>query len=374
MKNLINVKTFFVAILATICFFSCKKDVSPASRNLSSSNISSSNNNVNNSVFSSTTIFSQVNIVADTMGFGAWVVDPNLVNAWGIAAPPNGPIWISDNHTGVSTIYNRANGATLRPPVTIPAALSWQTGAPTGVVFNSTTDFRGSKFIFAGEDGIIAAWSGGNTAVKVADQSSSNAVYKGIAMANDHGANFLYVANFKGGKVDVFNREFNYVTNKPFWDPTIPSGFAPFNIVNIGGQLYVTYAKQKGPDFMDDEAGTGNGYVDIFNPDGTFVKRFVSKGELNSPWGVALAPPGFAATVQTILIGNFGSGRINVYDMMGNFMGQLKSHGKSITIWGLWAIDFLKNNVPGGNATDPLYFTAGPGDESHGLFGYLQKH
>jgi uncharacterized protein (TIGR03118 family) len=368
MKNMINIKTMLTGVLIATCFFSCKKDLSTTSGNPVGGNISNSNNNA----FSSTSVFSQVNIVADTMGFGAWVIDPNLGNAWGIAAPPNGPIWISDNHTGVSTIYNRANGATLRPPVTIPAAMSGETGAPTGVLFNSTTDFGGNKFIFAGEDGIIAAWSGGNVAMKVADRSQFNAVYKGIAMANDGRANFLYLANFKGGKVDVFNREFKYVTTKPFWDPTIPAGFAPFNIVNIGGQLYVTYAKQKGPDNEDDEAGIGNGYVDIFNPDGTFVKRFVSKGELNSPWGVALAPAGFAATVQTILVGNFGSGRINIYDMMGNYMGQLKSHGKSITIWGLWAIDFLKNNVPGGNATDPLYFTAGPDEESHGVFGYLQ--
>jgi uncharacterized protein (TIGR03118 family) len=252
--------------------------------------------------------------------------------------------------------------------------MSGQTGAPTGVVFNSTTDFGGNKFIFAGEDGIIAAWSGGNAAVKVADRSQFNTVYKGIAMANDGKANFLYLANFRGGKVDVFNREFKYITTKPFWDPAIPAGFAPFNIVNIEGQLYVTYAKQKGPADMDDEAGTGNGYVDIFSPDGTLVKRFASKGELNSPWGVALAPPGFAGATQTILVGNFGSGRIHVYDMMGNYMGQLKSQGKSMTIDGLWAIDFLKNNLPGGSATDPLYFTSGPDAESHGLFGYLQKH
>jgi uncharacterized protein (TIGR03118 family) len=193
-------------------------------------------------------------------------------------------------------------------------------------------------------------------------------------MASDGTANFLYLTNFKGGKIDVFNREFNYVTNKPFWDPNIPAGFAPFNIQNIGGKLYVTYAKQKEPDHMDDQAGPGNGYVDIFNPDGTFVKRFASKGELNSPWGIALAPPGFAGQSQTILIGNFGNGRINVFDMQGNHLGALKVQGQNIVIDGLWAIDFLKNNLPGGSPTDPLYFTSGPDGESHGLFGYLQRH
>ncbi|MDB5141904.1 MAG: hypothetical protein JWQ66_617, partial [Mucilaginibacter sp.] len=220
--------------------------------------------------------------------------------------------------------------------------------------------------------GIIAAWSSGNSAVKVADRSASNAVYKRIVMATDGSANFLYLTNFKGGKIDVFDKNFTYVTSKPFLDPGIPAGFAPFNIQNIGGMLYVTYAKQKGPDNMDDQKGPGNGYVDIFNPDGTLVKRFASQGHLNSPWGIALAPAGFADGKQSILIGNFGDGRVNIFDMQGNFVGQLQNGGQPLTIDGLWAIDFLENNT-GGNANDPLFFTAGPAEESHGLFGYLQK-
>jgi len=366
MKNLISIKTLFALTLTAMCFFACKKDLSPAnSRNLSvgtNSLVSSSN----------TSNVMQVNLVADTQGFWANLIDPNLANAWGIAAPPNGPIWISANHTGVSTIYNRTTGQTLRPPVTIPAAMAGQTGAPTGVIFNGTTDFGGNKFIFAGEDGIIAAWKGGNVAAKVADRSQFNAVYKGLTMGNDGTGNFLYVANFKGGKIDVFNREFHYVTDKPFIDPNIPAGYAPFNIQNIRGRLYVTYALQKEPDHMDDQAGPGNGYVDIFSTSGVLLKRFASRGTLNSPWGIALAPPGFASSVQTILVGNFGDGQISIFNNEGTYLGQLQSQGKPVWIDGLWAIDFLKGNVPGGSASDWLYFTSGPDDESHGLFGYLQ--
>ena len=251
-----------------------------------------------------------------------------------------------------------------------------QKGAPTGVLFNSTTDFGGNKFIFAGEDGTIlrhgVRWC--NTAVKVADRSQFNAVYKGITMANDGTANFLYVANFKGGKIDVFDSGFHYVTNKPFIDPTIPAGYAPFNIQKIGENLYVTYAKQKGPDDMDDEAGHGNGYVSVFKANGTFAKRLFSRGDLNSPWGIALAPAGFVADQQAILIGNFGDGKINAFDFTGKHYGELQSGGHALVIDGLWAIDFLNGNKPNtGSSTDWLYFTAGPNDESHGLFGYIHR-
>jgi uncharacterized protein (TIGR03118 family) len=355
MKNSIKIKALLAGLLVVACVNACRKD-SPVNKG--------QGNDVH---------VKQVNLVADTAGYNAARIDTNLVNAWGIAAVPNGPLWISSNHKGLSTVYDKT-GQALRAPVTVPSVAAGQTGAPTGVVFNSTADFGGNKFIFASEDGIVAAWSSGNTAVKVADRSSSNAVYKGIAMANDGTANFIYLTNFKGAKIDVFDKNFNYVTSKPFLDPGIPAGFAPFNIVNIGGKLYVSYAKQKGPDNMDDQKGPGNGYVDIFDPNGTLIKRFASQGNLNSPWGIALAPAGFAEGNQTtILIGNFGDGRISVFDMQGNFEGQLKIGGQTLAIDGLWDIDFLENNMPGGNPTDPLFFTAGPVDESHGLFGYVQK-
>jgi len=362
MRNLIKIKALLSGLMVIICFNACKKELNPGKGvNISQSNLAGPQIDVN-----------QVNLVADTAGFGAARIDTNLANAWGLAAVPNGPIWISANHTGLSVIYDNL-GQTKRPPVTIPAAASGQTGAPDGVIFNSTADFGGNKFIFASEDGIITAWKSGDSAVKVADRSSSNTVYKGIAMAMCNTSNFLYLTDFKGGKIDVFDKNFNYVSNNGFHDPNLPAGFAPFNIANIDGKLYVTYAKQKGPDNMDDQKGPGNGYVDIFDPNGTFIKRFASQGTLNSPWGLTEAPAGFADDKQTILVGNFGDGTINIFDMQGNFKSQLQSSGKAVSIDGLWAIAFLQDNK-GGSPNNPLYFTAGPNDEAHGLFGYLQRH
>jgi uncharacterized protein (TIGR03118 family) len=320
--------------------------------------------------------FEQTNLVADTAGFKAVIIDNNLVNPWGMTFLPSGPIWISDNGTGLSTIYNK-DGATLRPPVTIPAPGATSGGTPTGVLFNNTPDFPvssgketvPSKFIFATEDGTIAAWASGNTASIVADRSGFNAVYKGIAMAEDAGNNFLYATNFHEAKIDVFDKDFTFVTGKPFHDTGIPDGFAPFNIRNIGGWLYVTYAKQK-PDHHDDQAGPGNGYVTIFKPDGSMVSRFASQGPLNSPWGIVEATEQFSRESGTaILIGNFGDGRINLFDVTGRFLGPLKDDGKPITIDGLWSIE---NEVPTADP-DQLFFTSGPVEESHGVFGYLKK-
>ena len=369
MKKLTILKTLILGVLTIMCFYACKKDISSVKPNLTT------NNDLSSDLFTANFGTGWVNLVADTAGFNASLLDTNLVNAWGIASPPGGPIWISANHKGVSTVYNRTTGATLRPAVTVPSAMTGQTGAPTGLVFNSTADFGGNKFIFAGEDGIIAAWKAGNVASKVADRSSFNTVYKGLTMANIGPNNFLYATDFRNGKIDVFDKNFNFVTpSKPFVDPGIPAGYAPFNIQKIGDKLFVTYAKQKLPDKMDDDRGLGNGYVDIFMPDGTFVKRFFSKGDLNSPWGIALAPKGFAGDQQTILIGNFGDGKINVFDSGGKHFGELQSGGHALVIDGLWAIDFLNGNNPGmGSSTDWLYFTAGPVEESHGVFGYLHK-
>ena len=321
--------------------------------------------------------YEQTNLVSDVPGFGAAVIDSNLVNPWGITEAPSGPIWISDNGTGLSSIYNNS-GISLRPPVTIPGPDSVAGGTPTGVVFNSTTDFSflsgktmvASKFIWATEDGTIAAWGGGNSATIVADKSKSNAVYKGLALANDGAANFLYATNFKQSRIDVFDKNFKLVTGMAFHDPTIPADFGPFNIRNIGGWLYVTYAKHKAPDNHDDLAGPGNGFVDIFKPDGSWVKRFATRGTLNSPWGIVQATAGFChETEHAILIGNFGDGHINVYDDDGRFAGQLEDNGHPVVIDGLWG---LENNIPATDSTR-LYFTSGPKQESHGLFGYLKR-
>lgn len=321
--------------------------------------------------------YEQVNLVSDTAGFGASIIDPNLVNAWGIAEAPSGPIWLSSNGPGLSTIY-KDNGAALRPPVTVPSPDSTGGGTPSGIVFNNTSDFGymsgdvpvAGKFIFATEDGLIAAWGGGNSAVTVVNNWASGAVYKGLAIANDGTGNFLYATNFKQSRIDVFDKNYSPVSGKPFHDPEIPDDYGPFNIRNIDGWLYVTYAKHKAPENHDDQAGPGNGFVDIFKPDGSWVKRLATHGPLNSPWGIVESTEVFLKdTVHAILVGNFGDGRINVYDKNGGFHGPLQAHGHPIAIDGLWAID---NHLPTVDST-LIYFTAGPDGENHSLFGYLQK-
>ena len=320
--------------------------------------------------------YQQVNLVADATGFGALRTDPKLVNAWGIAITPTGAFWISGNHSGSSLIYD-TSGAQLLAPVNIPVGTDVNGASPTGVVFNNSPDFvipnKGpGLFIYSTEDGILSAWNGntGASAATVANRDSVDAIYKGLAIANDGGSNFIYVADFHNAKVDVFDKNFALITTKPFNDPQIPAGFAPFNIQNIGGQLYVTYAKQLAPDNEDDQPGAGNGFVDIYTPAGALVKRFVSQGALNSPWGITQAPATFGLLTDAILIGNFGDGHINVYDANGTYQGQLMTNNIPISIPGLWAITF-NNAFP--NGADKLYFTAGQGGEAHGLFGYLKK-
>ncbi|MEO6870156.1 MAG: TIGR03118 family protein [Ginsengibacter sp.] len=315
--------------------------------------------------------YHQTNLVADVEGYGAARIDPALVNPWGISFSATSPLWISANHSGVSVIYDK-DGLTKIPPVTIQNG----NGSPTGQVFNGTTGFvipgtsKPARFIFAGEDGTITAWNGGTAATLVANRSQHGAVYKGLAMGNDGTGNFLYATNFKKGKIDVFDSTFAYVTDKPFHDYSIPSDYGPFNIRLINGNLYVTYAKHLAPDNVDDKKGHGNGYVNIFSTKGQFIKRFASRGALNSPWGIVPSVPGSSPVPDAILIGNFGEGNINVYTNNGDFVGSLKDEwGHDIVIDGLWA---LENNI---HTADPehLYFTAGPAGETHGLFGYLSK-
>lgn len=313
----------------------------------------------------------QTNLVSDTVSNNAARLDSTLVNAWGIAINPAGVLWINANGTNVSEVYDK-NGLAKRLPVKVPT--------PSGIVFNSTTDFMITatssvpKFIFASEDGKLYAWASGDSARTVVDRSAGGSVYKGIELANDGTANFLFATDFHNGKIDVFDKSYNLVASKPFLDPSIPAGFAPFNIRLIDSVLYVTYAKQLAPDNHDDQKGPGNGYVNIFNTNGSLVKRFVSQGKLNSPWGIEKAPEGFGQGKRVILVGNFGDGHINAYkEGEGEFLRPLTSYGMPIVIDGLWAITFPDNNIPGDDP-NKLYFTAGPNDESHGLFGYLSKH
>jgi uncharacterized protein (TIGR03118 family) len=323
--------------------------------------------------------YAQANLVSDKPGLAA-VTDGDLVNAWGLTRSATSPWWVSDNGTDKSTLYN-GSGTKLGLIVTIPPSGS----APTGVVNNGTTGFvvtngaksGPSRFIFATESGTINGWSpaADPTNAIEAVPSTGAAVYKGLAIGTTGGATFLYATNFKASTVDVFDSSFHMVTlDGNFSDPGIHSGFAPFGIANLNGDLYVTYAKRNAAGH-DDIAGPANGYVDVFDTSGHLLRRAATRGRLNSPWGVAIAPSNFGPFSGDLLVGNFGDGRINAVDpATGEFLGQLRgADNRPITIDGLWALAFgggVANNGP----TNSLFFTAGIDGESHGLFGVLTSN
>ena len=325
-------------------------------------------------------VYLQTNLVSNVAGQAA-VTDPNLVDPWGNAFSATSPFWVSNHLSGTSTLYN-GSGAITALVVTIPpgkAAAIGALGKPTGIVQNASTGFilqNGTKasFIFATEDGTISAWNGGAVAQVMVDNSSAGAVYKALALNPSATAPLIYAANFNSGKVDVFNSTFSPTTvTGGFTDSNLPAGFAPFNIWNIGGQLYVTYAKQDANKFLD-VAGAGNGVVDIFDFNGNLVKRLITNGPLNSPWGVAIAPAGWGAFGGALLVGNFGDGRINAFDPgTGNSLGTLQdASGNPITIAGLWAIMF--GGTGAASDANTLYFTAGVPNGStvkRGLLGSL---
>ena len=325
-------------------------------------------------------VFLQTNLVSDLPGVAA-NTDPNLANPWGISFGPASPFWVSDNKTGVSTLYN-GQGQIVPLVVTVPPpAGGVPPSAPTGQVFNGGTGFnvglnQPARFIFATEDGTISGWNSGTNAVLMVDHSAVFAVYKGLAIGNNGTGDFLYAANFNAGTIEVFNSSFAPTTLAGnFTDPNIPSGYAPFNIQNLGGKLYVTYALQDAAKH-DDVPGPAHGFVDVFDLNGNLLRRLVSGGLLNSPWGVALAPGNFGAFSNSLLVGNFGDGKINAFDpTTGNFLGTMvDKNGNPIINAGLWGLQF--GNGGAGGDSDKLYFTAGiPGPgllEDHGLFGSLQ--
>jgi uncharacterized protein (TIGR03118 family) len=328
--------------------------------------------------------YGQTNLVSDLPGVAA-VTDPNLQNPWGIAASPTSPLWVADNKTGLASIYNgdgviQGLVVTVSPPFGgAPAA------APTGQVFNGTAGFEVSlhdpaRFIFATENGTIAGWnpsaSPTQTILKV-DHSPSGTIYKGLAIGNNGEQDFLYATDFHHGNVDAFNRTFDPVALAgSFLDPNLPAGFAPFGVQTIGDKLYVTYAKQDA-DAVDDVAGAGNGFVNVFDLNGNLLQRLVSGGALNSPWGLALAPANFGEFSNDLLVGNFGDGKINAFDPnTGVYLGTLGgAGGDPLVNLGLWGLQF--GNGGNGGRTDALYFTAGiPGPngavEDHGLFGRIE--
>ncbi len=320
-------------------------------------------------------LFLQTNLVSNIPGLAA-ITDPNMVNAWGISASSSSPFWISDNGAGLTTLYAvPGSGVPAIVPlvVTIPGAVPATGSSPTGQVFNATSGFAlasGGKalFLFDSEDGAISGWNGGTTA-SIMVNNGPDAVYKGLAISNANGG-ALYATNFRAGTIDAFDSSFAPTLTGAFVDPTLPSGYAPFNDKVINGQLYVTYALQDS-DKHDDVAGAGHGYVDVFNLDGSFDKRLISAGELNSPWGLQIAPSSFGRFSGDLLVGNFGDGRINAYDpTTGAFVDALDGlDGNPLSIDGLWALTI--GNGGSGGSPDALYFTAGPNGEADGLFGSL---
>jgi len=332
--------------------------------------------------------------------------DPVLQNAWGIAFSPAGsPFWVNDNVTGCSTLYT-GDGTKLGLQVSIPlpgnvvAPGSCQPvdpnnppnptpAAPTGIVWNPSAAFLvpGTKiaavFIFATEDGTLSAWAGGlnpsNNAVLAVDNSASptaaaGAVYKGLVFGLSAKGGFLYATNFRAGRIDVFgppgaDGQFTAVTTGGgFVDGGLPAGYAPFGIANIDGDLFVTYARQDAAKH-DDVAGPGHGFVDVFDTDGHLLRRFASRGSLNSPWGVTRASFAFGRFSGRILIGNFGNGRIGAFNNDGTFAGELEdADGNPLAIDGLWTLTLGGGR---GSSSDSLYYAAGPNDEVNGSFGTI---
>jgi uncharacterized protein (TIGR03118 family) len=338
--------------------------------------------------------FVQTNLVSDLPG--AKTLDGNLRNPWGLVHSATSPWWVSDNNGNVSTLYD-GNGNPFPPKslggplvVNIPAPGTTTGGAPTGVVFNGVaTDFvvtdmdtkksGSSLFIFATEDGTIAGWSPGvnfTQAFIAVDKSqipdaTNGAVYKGLAIVNRGGVQRLYATNFRAGTVDVFDSRFNPVNIAgAFTDKRIPAGYAPFGIQAFGDAIYVTYAVQN-PTKHDDLKGPHRGFVDVFNSDGKLLKRLIRRGALNSPWGLAVAPKGFGEFGGDLLVGNFGDGTINAYNIhSGEFEGTLRdASGAPIVIDGLWGIAFGNDHLAGPSGT--LFFAAGINEEADGLFGSL---
>ncbi|MBF6024164.1 TIGR03118 family protein [Lysobacter niastensis] len=326
--------------------------------------------------------FEQRNLVSD--GFiPAEHTDPNLVNSWGIAFNPFGFVWVADADAGVSTLYDGdGNANALVVAIPSPGDPSGG-GEPTGIVFNASNFFTvtngtatgASRFIFATEQGVIAGWAPNvdvTHAITAIDNSASGANYKGLALSAGGNGQLLYAADFFHARVDVFDSTFKPVQMPAgaFKDPRIPAGFAPFGIHAIGGNIYVTYAKQDAA-MTDEVVGPGLGYVDVYTPNGQLIRRIASRGSLNAPWGVALAPAKFGFFSNALLIGNFGDGRINAYEPVFGFaLGPLRDkHFQPIEIEGLWGIGFGNGflNQP----VNTLFFASGPDDEEHGLYGRL---
>jgi len=322
-------------------------------------------------------IYSVHPLVSDSSATPAAAADGSLINGWGLSAGPTTPWWAANNGTNTSTLYS---GTGVKAALTVSVA-----GAPTGTVFNgNAADFvvsqngksGAARFLFATEGGTILGWTpavNGTAAVVGADRSAAGAIYKGLAVASDR----LYASDFHNRRVDVFDASFNPIsTSGGFKDAKVPKGFAPFGIQALGGNIFVTYAKQDAA-AKDDVPVPGQAYVDEFTPDGQLIASVVNSGKrnapLNAPWGLAIAPADFSVFGGDLLVGNFGNGRISAYTQRGSkwvYKGQLRyADGTPIAIDGLWAIAFGNGSAAG--PTNTLYFLSGPAGEKHGLYGSI---
>jgi len=319
--------------------------------------------------------FVQVNAVSDQPGVAA-ILDPLLVNPWGLALSPTSPLWVANNVSGTSTLYRGGGGGT--PFTKAALEVTVVNGAPTGQVFNGTTGFqvstplgpRPAVFIFDSQTGDITGWNPANGTTAVVAAHSDDAIYTGLALLQTSAGSFLLAADFHHARIDVFDSNWNPVdVGSAFADPSLPAGYAPFNVQVLGGAVYVAYALQS-EDGEEEVAGHNLGFVDKYTEFGQVVTRVASRGNLNAPWGLALAPASFGKYAGTLLVGNFGDGRIGAYTDGGDYLGFLRdANNEVIAIDGLWAL--LPGTAASGG-TDAVWFSAGPDQETHGLLGVLR--
>ena len=324
------------------------------------------------------------NVNTSTNPYNGSNADPHLVNAWGIAFNPQGFVWVADNGTSTSTLYDGA-GVPQSLVVSIPSGAAGS-GRPTGIVFNGSASFQvtqggvsgASIFIFAGEGGTLSAWSPTvdmNNAILVVDRAAGGKVYTGLALSSAGGAPRLYAADFHNGVVDVFDGSFApVVVAGAFTDPALPAGYAPFGIQAIGNQIFVSYAKQDAQ-AQHAVAGAGLGVVDVFDTSGALVQHLIGTGgALNAPWAMTMAPAGFGSFGGDLLVGNFGDGKINVFaPATGAFVSALvDASGNPLVFDGLWGLAF--GNGINDEPTTTLFYAAGPAQGTLGVYGRIDFH